>query len=397
MFSAIERTLIAVSSFVSVLGSTTIIYRFLKCRNCWNKTYERLVLGLSVSDVVFSATLSFAPILVYPASEPSALCTFEAFFKHFGFAGPYYNAALSYYYLLVIVFRVNDKTIARYYEPMLHLFAIPLALVACVACLLLEVYNPSPASETCWILPYPSDCVVDDDDNNNAVVPACIRGEPQVALVLRLVGMYVPLLIVLASLIVNNVWIFMYVRGVERQVQRHTTTTIATRTASSSTHHASQVAGQSFCFVFAFFLSFLPSALLEIVDWLDDSENIGRYYALQLVRAVLYPMQGLFNVLVYIRPRYLRWRRWSAAGESRWTCFYHALFTFQHAPTRTTERQRTRRWEGTTKDPARGESLTGDTGGPQQNDDGVVEEAYDECSVSEPGFRIPEEQVGANE
>lgn len=311
--------LFTVSSAVSTLCSALVIYRFLQGRK-WDKPYDRLVVGLSLSDLIFSATLSFAPIVVHPATKPSPLCTFEAFFKHLGLAGPYYNASLSYFFLLSVVFEIKDRRLARYYEPILHAMAIPFALAACIICMSLRLYNPTFPSETCWIDTYkqPEPCAGAD----------CNRGDPKLQAIAQLAFVYVPLLVVFFSLIANNLWIFCYVSRLERQAKRHIPREFrASIVISDTPSHTQQVASQSFYFVLAYFVSFLPSTLLELVEWIDpDGSRTDKYHFLELTRAIFYPLQGLFNVLVYTRPRYLRWRRWS--GESRLTCLYHALFRF---------------------------------------------------------------------
>jgi hypothetical protein len=67
-----------------------------------------------------------------------------------------------------------------------------------------------------------------------------------------------------------------------------------------------EVATQSFLYVFAFFVTYLPTVLLRIL------ENFGyrpadedKVYFLLVMSHICLPLIGFFNLLIYIRPRYL--------------------------------------------------------------------------------------------
>lgn len=116
-------------------------------------------------------------------------------------------------------------------------------------------------------------------------------GSPNPVLWLKFGSVYIPLLRVLESLIINNVWIFAYVWRVERRAKRHAPVGLRKSTSCRTKTRAREVASQSFFFFLAFFLSFLPSALLEVVKVLDGVERESFYVvAMDATRAALYSM-----------------------------------------------------------------------------------------------------------
>jgi uncharacterized membrane protein (DUF4010 family) len=85
------RVLRVSGAILSILGSLAIITHVLKQR--YRKSpMHRLVLGLSIVDVLYSLYLAMAASFIYPVYEPSSICTVDAFFMMLGVASPLYNA-----------------------------------------------------------------------------------------------------------------------------------------------------------------------------------------------------------------------------------------------------------------------------------------------------------------
>jgi Kef-type K+ transport system membrane component KefB len=86
------RVLRVLGAILSILGSLAIIAHVLKNQRYRKSPMHRLVLGLSIVDVLYSFYLAIAASFIYPVYEPSSICTVDAFFMMLGVASPLYNA-----------------------------------------------------------------------------------------------------------------------------------------------------------------------------------------------------------------------------------------------------------------------------------------------------------------
>ena len=255
----ILRGLLSGSAILSIGGSSLICYQVVASQKT-HQTLHRLLLGLSLADILTSVRLAVLPPLSYPFLSPSPGCTADGAITVLGYAGPYYNVSLSFYYLMTIRCAIRDEKIQKRYEPWFHGIPIVGALSACIVGLFLKVYNPSPFGLGCWINSYPSDCQGAD----------CERG--QAAAMFGLVAAVLPLLFVLGSLITNNLLIYRFVRNKEQQSTKYS---MRSRHFSSSSEHnkpkqsgpriSQRVAAQSFLYVTAYFASCIFSLGLHFL------------------------------------------------------------------------------------------------------------------------------------
>ena len=90
--------------------------------------------------------------------------------------------------------------------------------------------------------------------------------------------------------------------GVRQQRQRRQTSV-----ESPMDRHAQQVTTQ--CLLYA--CNFVVANIWQIfqtICWSGDHCNPFDYYPLLLLNTIFYPLQGFFNFLIFVRPRYLQWR-----------------------------------------------------------------------------------------
>lgn len=332
------------SSCISIIGSSLICFHVLVGKK-YRKPLHRLLLGLSLSDIMTSLRFAILGPVLYPMEEPSGFCTADGFLAVLGYTGPYYNAAISFYYVLSIKYGIRDERIQKVYEPIFHGVSILYALGFALAGLGLEVYNPTPVAFGCWIDPYPPECT----DNEEI---ECERGEK--APIFAAFAAMIPLLVVLFTLIVNNLIVYMFVRKTDLRSQRYSMRTSSRQPTSENFNEANtdsdqlsnnciticcgskqegpnlsqKVATQSFFYVFAFFICYIMSTVLFALGAVDPegSEN-GDYFIWNVLNAFLLPLQGLLNFLVFVRPRYVRWRKCSL---TRLHAFRMAAFTLQN-------------------------------------------------------------------
>jgi hypothetical protein len=201
---------------LSILGSMYIIVDVVSKRykNCWHKkatsqqqqqqrqqqqnsninsnnnsttgTYHRLLIGLSVTDLIMSLGLftSTWPMPVdtphvYGAVGNTQTCTLVGFLETCGVGTVIYNASLSFYYLVRIRHGWSTRRIVQtHVELYMHIVPIGFALVTMFAGLFLDLYNSGLFD--CWIAPLPQGCTESwrfDGATAGENMNPCIRGD----------------------------------------------------------------------------------------------------------------------------------------------------------------------------------------------------------------------------
>ena len=102
--------------------------------------------------------------------------------------------------------------------------------------------------------------------------------------------------------------------------------------------HSRNIASQALFYVVAFTIPWVWGVIIYIID---DEQTVFKYRShddaitwLHIVNTVIFPMQGLFNVLVYVRPRYLRLRKKEKKKKKN---FIRAIFTNADSTTNATQ------------------------------------------------------------
>ncbi|CAB9502251.1 expressed unknown protein [Seminavis robusta] len=301
-FSARHVTLAVIphiTGFLSLLGSTLIVVDVYRRR--FETVYHRLLLGLAVSDIIASIGffLSTWPIPEESMTSWGAIgnlqtCEFQGFLIQLGLATPLYNAALSIYYVLLV--RFNWKQASREmirFERVSHGVAVVLALGTAIASLVLNLYND--ANLWCWIAPHPMDCVnsIEKDDG----VGTCIRGDN--AWVYRMAFYFCWLW---ASFVVVTGCMGAMVHAVYQQ----STKMDRYRQAGEAPNKArwdrvQSVAIQSSLYILACILTALPVSIARILQ--AKYNCTSTYFPLSMTTVLFFPTQGLWNALIYFRPR----------------------------------------------------------------------------------------------
>lgn len=351
---AVLRWIPVFPGLLSAIGSFLIAQRVVRSKKLRGTTYERLMLGLSSVDILNSIRLMVVPARYFPFTDPSPACTASGFLITLGFAGPMYNAVLSMYYLLVVVYDFTAHRIEQSYELWFHIIPIAYGVSAAFLGLAMGVYNPERDSVTCWVAEWPHRCVGDE----------CERGP--LSAVFATAVVYVPLLGVLILLIATNTAIFVKVRSVFRKTSEYSMSSrnlsgrqsfsskiseppkgvvkdgaaqdppsrlergsssfrFSSSTSSPTDCKIRQVGVQSILYVVAYLFCYIWSLIAGIATLLaPDRVERGDFFSLTVVEMTLFPAQGLFNAFVYARPVYERARR-QDPDLSRWQCFRKAL------------------------------------------------------------------------
>lgn len=279
-----QKTLVwlpRVSAMLSMLGSLFIIYDTTKSQAKRKKVMNQLLCGLSIFDIFGALGYVFTTLPIpkdhvygpiYGANGNEASCTAQAFFIQLGTISAYMNISLAVYYYLVIKCGYEERSLMKIRWA---LFLCPIAVGLAFAFAGIPFYD----SLNLWC-------------NNTASywpdVPVAIS-------------------IGLATIIMALVCWDVYSKEKASSKWRPGGGASDGRQSLSS-----QVFWQSFFYLLAFYLTW-PFYLALQYAWVRGSALTN--YGLVLTAAALVPLQGFWNMLVYIRPRH--WKKVKKALSSR--------------------------------------------------------------------------------
>ncbi len=314
------------SSSLSLIGSSLIVFKILRNlnRNKSSTPYDRIILGLSSCDIVSSITYAVSPFLLPSATSKRAwalgtdtTCTWIGFLAQLAcFWSIWYNCVLSFYYLLTVRFQVKRKDFTQKYELWLHLSGAIFFPLTSVIGLMGDWYSEMRYAMMCWIGEVPKGC-----KNCYGVPVAYTFGAA-------------PTIITLISVITNNIIIYIFVRRKLSSPPPPTESELfdienvaPTRRLNAQQKLRKEAATQGFLYVTTFLLTFLPGFAIQVVEGmvLSGEENLQQMYQLLVMNAILLPLQGFFNVFIYIRPTYNRFRA-AKPNESMLIILRQALF-----------------------------------------------------------------------
>jgi len=292
-----------VTGMISFIASGYVVWHILHHQRRRTLTKNRILVGISVHDMIssfFGFFLSTWPVpadtwLVYGASGTTQSCTMQGFFFHAGIsASPLYHASLSTVYVLNVVCELSNDRIARRAEPFLHAFPILFAWGTAIAGLPLKLYNPADRiGFFCYIAEYPTYCSLRD---------SCERGEN--ARVYLWSFLLVWVFIVFAYMAICMLLIYRKVLTVERARDKWTDSAGLQRRRSKSSLVRKQ--GVRYCIAFFFPWIFGISAVVLKNQTFVDLASASRYddavTALSVANAIIWPLKGLFTFIAYIRP-----------------------------------------------------------------------------------------------
>jgi hypothetical protein len=307
--------------------------------------------GMSCVDVLASFAWFLSVWAVPRGSGPLARgnvasCNFQGFLLQFAVGSPLYNCSLALYYVLVIKYNWTNEQLVKI-ERYIHAFIITFIMSTSIAGLPLRMYNRVGA--VCWVVGLPGNC------DRSTITPSdvpCERGNWAWAFGTFL--FYVPLWICVLLCMVAMFVIYLQVRQTFGKLQMYgftdengstiiennnkrrwssltrpsfsstgeeaapapptecnpdpsslsTTFTIAAqrqRNNMQEQKHASRLnifAMQAALYSGSFFITWAPSTVWSAAHWL----NVGCLY-LDLAAATCEPLQGFWNMLIFIRRR----------------------------------------------------------------------------------------------
>eukprot|EP00555_Chaetoceros_dichaeta_P012128 CAMPEP_0198260618 /NCGR_PEP_ID=MMETSP1447-20131203/9541_1 /TAXON_ID=420782 /ORGANISM="Chaetoceros dichaeta, Strain CCMP1751" /LENGTH=387 /DNA_ID=CAMNT_0043948325 /DNA_START=168 /DNA_END=1328 /DNA_ORIENTATION=+ len=296
---------------ISVLSSLALVYIILRNprKKNKNKSYHRIILGISICDVLASTAWFFSTWPkpqgtdgVYGAIGTEATCSLQGFFAQFSISTIFYNGVLSIYYLLILDQKWSKK---RFYkiEPFLHMISLTWGISTSIAGVALELFNPSGWS--CWISRQPSDCI--SSWKRGQAEPNCYRGNNAEYFVW--IFFYAPLWIIIISITFCMTRVYWTVSQEEKQYIASITEGQVefneVQDEPKPKKNSRRLANRAGLYVGAFYLTWIMPTILELISL--SSSKI--FPTLIFLAAILIPTQGLFNLVIYTLPAFAKFRK----------------------------------------------------------------------------------------
>jgi len=165
------------SSPISVIASILIIVMILRSKKRLSIVYHRLLFGLSVADIFVSFAMTFSSLpapkhgsdQTWIALGNNFTCTSQGFLYMLGAtAEPIYSVSLQVYYLCMIKYSLSTEYIEKKIEPFLHVIPILYGITSAITAMSIGSINAT--TTWCWIQSYPFECHRDPE-------VTCDRGE----------------------------------------------------------------------------------------------------------------------------------------------------------------------------------------------------------------------------
>lgn len=366
-----------ITGSISVISSITVIIMVLRSREKLSHIYHRLMVGFSTADIIVSAAMSLGTLPgpkgnvnnAWKTLGSQSTCDAQGFFFMFGASSaPLYFLSLQIYYLCVIKYEIS---LDEYKMVELFLHGVPfiVGLVCAIVPLATESINPS--SSWCWVQPYPQGCDVSDVE--------CTRGLN--AGIQRWVFIGGPLIIILVLASIVMWMIYSAVRDLDRLNASHDFRCTATQCATaqcttaqcrrtkedrpaitslrsslssivssvksffepvepriSARYRRSRQARER---IFHYYIAYLLTIFFPLINVPIAMATGSPVNVLEVLMFIFYPLQGFFNMLVFILPN-LKAVRQRDADLSFLCVFTTAIITYA-GPRRITTRQSSHR------------------------------------------------------
>jgi len=323
----VESIILAVAPKVPALlslgGSMYIVWSVLSSRQKRSKMYHRLMLGLSCSDILASHVYFLGTWLiprgssgpfgdVYMSFGTDGTCSYSGFFNQFGVASPLFNVSLSVYYLLHIQYGWRENALKKV-EPIFHIIPIVFAMGTAITAMAKGMYGN--VFWTCWINPDPPqpDFQYYQWSFLFAPVWVCILIQLSVMSTLwwtmrsqeRLIARKYALKAPITPTTTKSDDTMNVVENTSQAGQQTNRSSTARKRINDEGKYSTRIAVQGSLYVLASCITwFFPT-----VQRITELSNGTNYFTIQVLDTTLLPLQGFFNVLIYIRPKYMTYRR----------------------------------------------------------------------------------------
>ena len=337
------------SSLLSIWGSTNILIMYKnspkRSRNC----YKRIMLGLSCTDLIMSLTLALQAFLlphsggVVWAIGNEASCNVMGFFQQFGFSAVWYNGMLSWMFLLSIKYSVSEEDLGKKYEPWMHGTSILFNLVTAAIGAGFDMYDQLSLGLSCWFTGHtgtlfayfasalPVTLVFIAIPVNNLMIYYHVKhlllfnedNENESNIELRLVTQSLYTMCDTTNLQPNqldnetiNSGHTTFSNEQTRQESKDSRENLREQARQQARlqsllnrqrERLQDVAYQSCLYVGSFYITHITTFIIRLSSAIIGASNLrNSMYPLLVIQAIMLPLQGMFNYMIYSRPFYLR-------------------------------------------------------------------------------------------
>ena len=277
-----------------MIGSITLIFMLFRSHKKFSTTLHRLLLGLSISDIISSVAMSFASI----PSPPSAihwhsignmsLCQVQGFVFFIGHvASPLYNCSICIYYLIEIKYTHLQRHLDRI-EVFLHAVPVLTALTLSTTLLSIKAFHPDVTNCFPFVCKY------------NPKVP-CNEGYNDAEDVFSYI--YVSLLWGVVPLVIFFSMITIY-REVATQETRINQFTFGNRGSISAQRNTAAARNRAVAYSLAWVLTWLIYFCNLMIRMTRGDKAVP--FVMAALQYTMLPLQGFFNFIVYIFPTLMR-------------------------------------------------------------------------------------------
>ena len=304
---------------ISILCSFYIVQLVLRSAEKRKRAYHRLLLCMSINDIIgsfFAYTLSTLPMPIgwsWGATGTLKTCTVAAFFNQGGnLAAPLYKGSLATFYLVTIVYGWKEERIQEL-EPMFHIIPNSLGWGTAIAGIFLKLYAPD--NWMCWIAPYPQECTT--SLMSHEIGTNCVRGDN--FKIYRFAFKYGIVWANIAYVSFTLCLIYRSVLKTERHsdkynLRRASKENFRRKERERRFKRSKQVANQALMYVGALILTFAFGTAVRVLQFHDH--HVG--FELMFLMTFFNPLQGFFNMMIFLRPRYLLFRKTDRNKDLPW-------------------------------------------------------------------------------
>ena len=318
-----------VSSSVSFAASSTMVFMILsRSDGALSTPYRRLILAISISDMVLSGGLFLGPLMIPVDTGTGSIlahgntisCEVNGFFITIGSgAVPLYISSLCVYFLCKIKIGMTNESFYYYVERWLHACIIIFNITGAILGLASDGFNPIGNDNFCSFAGFPINC----DIATGADAEECLRG--QNAYKYTVIFTHLPflgsLIIIIGIMIMISCHAFrernLYMASSDEIPTRCCATKCMRLNATEEEHQkedetaADHAARLHYLYVketvkqaALYFLTYILLYSFPIAISIAHLTNgKSASFAMLFALFTVYPLGGLFNILVYTRPK----------------------------------------------------------------------------------------------
>ena len=341
-YASVQISSSSVSFFASV-ATAIMIYRSLGGLSC---PYRRIIFGLSIADALQSFALLTGPFSIsysdhgmFPWAAGNFLtCQGNAAIMTAGVIGvPIYTWLLCIYYFRKAKYPMSNTAFLNKIERRVHIFVVIIVVLAITLAIVTKAFNPLPAGTACFIISYPPGCSQSSPDIHGE----CTRGATS-SRILNFILMFGLNIIFIPWTILATLLLYCHVKSQERLFRADVRRVIHTeqeaelnessclqsfgrkigRILMKSKNYGGRQYGrephetrakyiarlyrreilkQAGLYVTAFFGAYSMGFFFGLTNNVDSMKHL-KGNGVSIAVSLIYPLGGLFNILIYSRP-----------------------------------------------------------------------------------------------